>query len=97
MASGGGIIEFDKSDKTSGGGYILGKIEYSYSQSTSDNTSDVTFTVYVKKDNDSTTLTETTNGIFEYQLVINGETIKGSKSLKILTSYKEICSFTRTI
>jgi hypothetical protein len=53
--------------------------------------------VYVKKDNDSLTLTETTNGTFQYRLNINGEDISGSRSLSILTSFKEIGSFTRTI
>lgn len=97
MASGGGIIEFDKSGKTSSGSYVLGKIEYSYTQSTANNTSTVTFDVYVKKDNDSTKLTVTTNGTFKYSLTVNGETITGSNSLEILTSYKKIGSFTRTI
>lgn len=95
MAS--GTISFNKSNKTSSNSYILGKINYSYTQSTSDNTSTIIFTVYVKKDNDSTTLTETTNGTFKYQLVVNGETITGSKYLEILTSSKAIGTFTRTI
>ena len=95
MAS--GVISFNKSNRTSSGSYVLGKITYSYSQSTSNNTSTVTFQVYVKKDNDSTTLTETTNGTFKYELTVNGEVITGSKYLEILSSSKEIGSFTRTI
>lgn len=96
MAS--GTIVFNKSALCgSNKGYILGKIEYSYDQSQSANTSTVTFTVYVKKDSDTTKLTETTNGTFTYELNINGEDKIGSKKLEILTSYKPIETFTRTI
>ena len=95
MAS--GTIIFDKSNKTSSGSYVLGKIEYEYTQSDPDNSTTITCKVYVKKANDSTKLTVTTNGTFKYSLTVNGETITGSKYLEILTSYKQIGSFTRTI
>lgn len=92
-----GTIEFEKSSLTSNKSYVLGKIEYKYEQDNSKNESAITFDVYVKKDNDSLVLTETTNGTFEYQLIVNGETITGSASLKILSSYVKIGSFARTI
>lgn len=95
MAS--GTLTFNKSSKTSSGSYILGKIDYEYTQSDSDNSTTITCKVYVKKANDSTKLTATTNGTFKYSLTMNGETITGSKYLEILTSYKQIGSFTRTI
>lgn len=95
MAS--GTINFNKSKLNSSNSYILGKIEYSYTQSTSDNTSTIKCTVYIKKDNDNTKLTQTTNGTFKYSIKINEETITDSKYLEILTDYKEIGSFTRTI
>lgn len=90
-------VNFYRSGSTSSGSYVLGKIDYSYTQSTSNNTSTITFTVYIKKGNDNLTLTESTSGTFRYKLNINGEDISGSKSLSILTSFKEIGSFTRTI
>lgn len=90
-------ITFNKSSLTSDKSYVLGKIEYSYTQSQDDNTSTITCNVYVKKDNDNTKLTVTTTGTFKYSLRFNGETITGSKSLTILTSYVKIGSFTRTI
>ena len=90
-------IYFDKSPLTSSGSYIQGKIEYSYTQSISNNTSTITCTVYVKKDNDGLVLTETTNGGFLYSLTVNGETITGSNQLKILNPYQSVGSFTRPI
>lgn len=91
-------IYFSKSSPlTDNGGYLQGKIVYSFNQSISDNTSSITCTVYVKKDADNYKLTQTTNGTFKYTLSVNGTSVTGSKKLEILTSFLAIGSFTMTI
>lgn len=91
-------IYFSRSSPlTDNGGYLQGKIVYSFNQSISDNTSSVTCTVYVKKDSDNYTLTQTTNGTFKYTLSVNGNSVTGSKKLEILTSFLAIGSFTMII
>lgn len=91
-------IYFSKSSPlTDNGGYLQGKIVYSFNQSISDNTSSVTCTVYVKKDADNYKLTQTTNGTFKYTLSVNGTSVTGEKKLEILTSFLAIGSFTMAI
>jgi hypothetical protein len=48
---------FDRSSTNSSGTYIQGKIEYSYSQNTSANTSTITMDLYVQKSSTTQTLT----------------------------------------
>ena len=90
-------IIFNKSGTTSNGSYLQGKIDYSYSQSISNNSSTLTCTVYVRKYNDSIKLNQTTNGTFKYTLNVNGTDVTGSKKLEILTTYLQIGSFTINI
>lgn len=78
--------------------YIQGKIVYTSTQSTSNNTSSVTATIYAKKDHHDTTLTVATGGSWAYSLTVNGSTVSGSTSyLQILTSWVKIASKTVTV
>lgn len=90
-------ITFNKSSLTNNGSYILGKIEYSYTQSIANNTSTLTCDVYVKKYNDGLTLTDKTSGTYKYELYVDGELKTGSKSLDLLTTYQKIGTFQKTI
>lgn len=95
MAS--GTIIFNKSSLNSSGTYLQGQITYSYSQSASNNTSTISCNVYLRKDNDSINLSETTSTTFTYALNFNGEAITDSVKKEILTDYVLLGSFTRTI
>ena len=80
--------------KSSGDSYIIGRITWSSTPNTSGNYSSVKATLYVRKDNDSTTLTIPTAGTWSYSITINGNTISGTISKSVLTDWVEIASHT---
>lgn len=94
-------IIFNKSELTTGKGYLLGKIEYSYSQSINNKSSTITCAVYIKKDSDSVELTTGTEAKFKYTLTVDGDTanpLTGEAALTITDEeYKLIGSFSKTV
>ena len=80
--------------KSSGDSYIIGMIKWSSTANTSGNYSAVKATIYVRKDNDSMTLTIPTSGTWSYSLTINGSTKSGSISKDVLTDWVELASYT---
>lgn len=80
--------------KSSGSTYIIGMIKWSSTKNTAGNYSSVKATLYVRKANDSTTLTVPTTGTWNYSLTINGSTISGSVYNSVLTGWVEVASHT---
>jgi hypothetical protein len=80
--------------KSSGTSYIVGKIVWSASANNSGNYSLCDADLYVRKDNDNTTLTEPTSGTWNYELVFGGKKLSGSVSKSVLTSWVKIASIT---
>ena len=97
MAS--GTINFEKSALTSGGAYIIGKIEWSSVKNVNENYSTVTAKLYCKKAHDSMTLTEATTGTWDYYLGIGNTTWRESTSsgMKIFTNWVKIAEKTLRI
>lgn len=78
-------INLNKS--VSSGNYIIGKIEWSSTADNNSNTSGVTAKLYVRKYNDSVTLTVPTSGKWSYSLTVNGSEISGSIRKDVLTDW----------
>lgn len=91
MAS--GTISLKKSDTTSDGYWLEGKITWSSTADNNANTSDVTAKIYVKKAA-NVTLTSSTTGTWNYSLTINGSTTSGTKSTSVLDDWVLIGSKT---
>ena len=70
MAS--GTINLNNSSQTSGGGYLMGKIEWSSTTDNESNKSSVTAKLYVKKASSTGTITDPTTGNWDCSLTING-------------------------
>ncbi len=70
MAS--GTINLNNSSQTSGGGYLMGKIEWSSTTDNEANKSSVTAKLYVKKASSTGTITDPTTGNWDCSLTING-------------------------
>ena len=70
MAS--GTINLNNSPQTSGGGYLMGKIEWSSTTDNEANKSSVTAKLYVKKASYTGTITDPTTGNWDCSLTING-------------------------
>lgn len=92
MAS--GTITFPKSSLNSSGSYIIGKIEWSSTKNDAGNYSLVKGDLYVKKGNDTTTLTSSTSGTWTYTFDIGGKSISGSVSKDVLTSWVKVATLT---
>ena len=84
-----GIFNLNKSSGTS---YIVGKIEWSAHPNNSGNYSMCYADLYVRKDNDTTTLTEATSGTWSYSLSFGGKSISGTVSKSVLTSWVKVAS-----
>ena len=89
-----GTITFPKSSLTSSGSYIIGKIEWSSEKNDAGNYSLVDADLYVKKGNDSTTLTVDTSGTWNYTFAIGDKSISGSVSKSVLTSWVKVATLT---
>lgn len=87
-------IIFSKSNKNSSGSYVVGRIVYSYTQNTGANTSSITATLYVRKDNDDTKLTQETVGDWRYKLSVNGNSTESVTKRTVLTSWKDLATKT---
>lgn len=85
-----GTITFPKSNTS--GNYIIGKIDWSSAKNDAGNYSLVGADLYVKKGNDSTTLTTETSGTWSYTLDIGDKEISGSVSKSVLTSWVKVAS-----
>lgn len=73
MAS--GTINLNNSGLTPGGGYLMGKIEWSSKADTAGNKSTVTARLYVKKASTTGQITVQTTGSWDCALTVNGEGI----------------------
>ena len=71
----------------SSGNYIQAKIVCYSSADNDTNKSDVTCKLYVRKDNDSMTLTIPTSGTWSYSLTINGKAFSGTVSKDVLLDW----------
>lgn len=81
----GSTINLNKS--ASSGHYIVGKIVWSSTVNNDANNSDVTASLYVRKDDTTTILTIPTSGTWSYSLTVNGSTVSGTVSKSILTDW----------
>ena len=75
------------SKSASSGNYIQAKIVCYSSANYDTNKSDVTCKLYVRKDNDSMTLTIPTSGTWNYSMSINGKSFSGSVSKDVLLDW----------
>lgn len=90
-------IYLSDSSKTSDGGWLEGKIDWSSTANNDTNKSSVTAKIYVRKAS-SIQLTQTTTGAWGYSLTINGSTVSGtSSSLTVLTSWVQVASHSITV
>lgn len=80
--------------KSSGDAYLIGMVTWESTANTAGNYSSVTATLYVRKYNDSMTLTIPTSGTWSYSLTINGSTKSGTFYGSVLTSWVEVASYT---
>lgn len=71
MAS--GVFNLSNSGSTSGGGYLMGKIEWGSSPDIEKNQSQVQAKLYVKKASSTGTITVPTNGSWDCSLTVNGK------------------------
>lgn len=69
------------------GSYIIGRIVCDATADYGLNNSDVTCRIYVRKANDSTTLTIPTSGTWNYSMTINGKAFSGSVSKDVLLDW----------
>ena len=90
MASG----TFKLTKSSTSGSYIEGKIEWSSTANGTTNKSNVTGRLYVRKDNDSLTLTIPTGGTWNYTFGINGQTKSGSLKASVLTDWVLLDTYT---
>lgn len=85
---------FNISGKNDNGSYVVGRIVYSSTQDIATNTSSVTVTLYVRKDNDSTKLTQVTPGDWRYQLNVNSSNSESTATKNVLTSWVSLATKT---
>lgn len=83
MASG----TINLSQSASSGTYIIGRVVWSSTTDNDSNASDVTAKIYVRKDNDDTTLTIATTGTWSWSVTINGTKKSGTLSASVLTDW----------
>ena len=89
-----GTIELERSSINASASYIVGKIDWESTPDNDRNESDVTARLYVKKANDSLTLTEATYGTWAYELTVNGERISGTTIASVLSDWVLIATKT---
>lgn len=85
MAS--GTINLNNSSQTSGGGYLMGKVEWSSTGDTASNQSSVTANFYVKKASSTGIINVPTTGHWDCSLTINGSNIGQSVSASIAADW----------
>lgn len=85
MAS--GIINLNNSSQTPGGGYLMGKLEWSSASDTASNRSSVTANLYVKKASTTGIINVPTTGHWDCSLTINGSNISQSVSASITADW----------
>lgn len=95
MAS--GTINFNNSGTTSGGGYLMGKVVWSSSADTTNNTSSVTAKLYVKKAITSGTINVATTGHWDVSLTVNGSNVSDSVSNSITADWVLLLEKTVTV
>lgn len=81
MAS--GIINLNNSSQTSGGGYLMGKVEWSGTGDTASNQSSVTANFYVKKASSTGIINVPTTGHWDCSLTVGGYNTSQSVSASI--------------
>lgn len=81
MAS--GIINLNNSSQTSGGGYLIGKVEWSGTGDTASNQSSVTANFYVKKASSTGIINVPTTGHWDCSLTVGGYNTSQSVSASI--------------
>ena len=82
------------SKSASSGNYIQGKIVWYATADEDKNESDVSARIYVRKANDSLTLTIPTTGTWVYNMTINGKTFSGSVSKDVLLDWVQLATVT---
>ena len=85
-------IELNRS--ATSGSYIIGKIVCDTTADYDRNNSDVTCRIYVRKDNDSLTLTIPTGGTWAYSMTINGKAFSGTVSKDVLLDWVLLATVT---
>ena len=85
MAS--GTINLNNSSQTSGGGYLMGKVDWSGTGDTASNQSSVTANFYVKKASSTGIINVPTTGHWDCSLTINGSNISQSVSASIAADW----------
>lgn len=81
----GATINLSKS--ASSGSYIIGKIVWSSVVNNDANNSDVTASLYIRKDSTAMILTIPTEGTWSYSLTVNGSTVSGTVSKSVLSDW----------
>lgn len=81
----GATINLSKSAST--GSYIIGKIVWNSVVDNDANNSDVTASLYVRKDSHDMILTIPTEGTWSYSLTVNGSTVSGTVSKSVLSDW----------
>lgn len=81
----GATINLSKS--ASSGSYIVGKVVWSSVVNNDANNSDVTASLYVRKDSHDMILTIPTEGTWSYSLTVNGSTASGTVSKPVLSDW----------
>lgn len=81
----GATINLSKS--ASSGSYIIGKVVWSSVVNNDVNNSDVTASLYIRKDSTAMILTIPTEGTWSYSLTVNGSTVSGTVSKSVLSDW----------
>ena len=83
-----GTIYLNNSSTSYGGGYLMGKIEWSSKEDIASNTSSVTADLYVAKENS----TEETEGDWSYTLSIGSTTVSGYAHHTVLSAFVKVAT-----
>lgn len=81
----GATINLSKS--ASSGSYIIGKVVWSSVVNNDANNSDVTASLYIRKDSTAMILTIPTEGTWSYSLTVNGSAVSGTVSKSVLSDW----------
>ena len=94
-----GTVTFSRSGLSSGGGYLLGKIEWQQTKDTARGESTVQGSIYAKKGHDSLTLTTSTGGTWKFSISMFGKSTNGvtTSDTRILTDWVKLGSFSVTV
>ena len=92
-----GTINLTNSSQTSGGGYIMGCIDWTAETNTDANTSTVTANLFLKKAISGGTVSTLTNGTWECSLAVNGESVSSGVYKSIGGDWSLMLSKTVTV